>query len=122
MAYFTVLPHRRRVPAQTSSSAYLLTDNWDDWFQFETLFHLIIVDDKGNQHGMGGVKIGQFDMVEGQKRPDLPDRFDQLDDRFFSLGQSDSYYHDVNKLGAVTRDNVLSGPRLAGNRPVGPGT
>jgi predicted ATPase len=82
-------------------------DNWDDWFKYSTLYSLVIFDEDGERHGVGGVKIGQFGMGEGQRRADLPERFDELDERFFSLGQDDSYYDGLNRLGAATRDRVL---------------
>lgn len=82
-------------------------DNWDDWFTYSTLYSLVVFDEDGERHAIGGVKIGQFAMAEGQRRADVPDEFDALDDRFFSLGQDDSYYDDLNRLGAATRDRVL---------------
>lgn len=107
MPYFKVLPYRTRAPAQAADRAYLLTDNWDDWFKFETLYTLVIFDEDGERHSIGGVKIGQFNMPEGQRRADVPEEFDDLDDRFFSLGQDDSYYAGLNQLGAEVRDRVL---------------
>ena len=97
MAYFKVLPNRTRTPAQATSRAYLLTDNWDDWFKYSTLYSLIIFDEDGERHAIGGMKIGQFAMAAGQRRPNIPDDFDALDERFFSLGQDDSYYDDLNR-------------------------
>lgn len=90
-----------------ANRAYLLTDNWDDWFKFSTLYTLVIFDEDGNRHSIGGVKIGQFAMQEDQRRAQLPEEFDTLDDRFFSLGQDDSYYDALNALGAATRERVL---------------
>lgn len=111
MAYFNVLPNGTRIPTVAEDIAYLLTDNWDDWFKFSTLYSLVVFDENGDRHALGGVKIGQFDMAEDQRRADIPEGFDALDERFFSLGQDDSYYDDLNKLGAATRDRVLSGLR-----------
>jgi len=107
MAYFRVLPNGTRVPAQATGRAFLLTDNWDDWFKFSTLYALVVFDEDGKQHAIGGVKIGQFNMADDQRRPGIPENFDQLDERFFSLGQDDSYYGDLNRLGTATRDRVL---------------
>lgn len=107
MTYFRVLPVGTRIPSGTTAQAYLLTDNWDDWFKFSTLYTLVIYDEDGDRHSIGGVKIGQFAMAEDQRRPNLPERFDALDDRFFSLGQDDTYYDALNELGAGTRDRVL---------------
>jgi predicted ATPase len=107
--FFTVLPAGTRAPSDAKSKAFLLTDNWDDWFEFSTLYSLVIFDDHGEKHVIGGVKIGQFGMVKDQRRPDLPLTFNGLDDRFFSLGQDDSYYDDLNDLGFETRERVLVG-------------
>jgi hypothetical protein len=41
-------------------------------------------------------------------RAGRPDVFDRLDDRFFSLGQDDSYYAQLNALGDQVRDEVLA--------------
>lgn len=107
MAYFRVLDVGVRPPLQAVDRAYLLGDNWDDWFKYSTLYSLVVFDEDGERHAIGGVKIGQFAMEEGQRSPNLPVDFDELDDRFFSLGQDDSYYDDLNRLGAATRDRVL---------------
>lgn len=111
MAYFQVLPSGTRAPTEATSKAYLLTDNWDDWFKYSTLYSLIIFDEDGERHTIGGVKIGQFAMADGQRRPRIPEAFDTLDERFFSLGQDDSYYDDLNRLGSAIRDRVLQGLR-----------
>jgi predicted ATPase len=72
---------------------------------------LIVFDKDGERHAIGGVKIGQFAMAEGQRRPRIREAFDTLDERFFSLGQDDSYYDDLNRLGNAIRDRVLQGLR-----------
>src|SRR3954454_1963416 len=107
--YFNVLPHGMRPPAKVYSQAFLLTDNWDDWFKYNTLYSLVVFDVDGERHDIGGVKIGQFDMEEGQRRAAIPESFSQLDDVFFSLGQDDSYYEKLNSLGTQARDRVLQG-------------
>jgi ABC-type branched-subunit amino acid transport system ATPase component len=109
--FFTVLANRVRAPAEARLRAFLLTDNWDDWFKYNTLFSLVVFDAAGAEHRIGGVKIGQFDMEEGQRSAAIPVSFDELDERFFSLGQDDSYYEDLNRLGPELRDRVLRGLR-----------
>jgi hypothetical protein len=101
--YFKVLAHGLRPPAGSKSGAFLLTDNWDDWFKYNTMYTLVVIDNAGERHSIGSVKIGQFNMEEGQRHPDLPTEFDALDERFFSIGQDDSYYDDLNKLGFEIR-------------------
>jgi hypothetical protein len=108
---FSVLPVGTR-PQAIPNQAYLLSDNWDDWFKFATLFSLVIFDQDGNKHDIGGVKIGQFGMPRGQyNRPNVPAEFEELDDTFFSLGQDDSYYERLNGLGAQTRNEILAALR-----------
>ncbi|WP_329560884.1 ATP-binding protein [Streptomyces uncialis] len=87
----------------------MVTDDWDDWFQFNTQYDLRYQDEHGDIHDVGQVKIGQFDMAADQSRPDLPSTFSQLDNRFFSVGQDDSYYQSLNRLGSKVRDEILRG-------------
>lgn len=84
---FEVIPTEKQVPLEGRNIGYLRTDNWDDWFEFNTLYVLTYFDDHGERHDLGGVKIGQFGMERKQRRPAIPEQFRNLDDRFFSLGQ-----------------------------------
>ncbi len=108
---FTVLPDDRGVPKDARSRAFLLIDNWDDWFIYNTMYSLIVYDARGNKFRAYGVKIGQFGMQEGQRRPAIPDEFDELGEEFFSLGQDDSYYEKLNELEPELRDRILRGLR-----------
>lgn len=47
-------------------------------------------------------------MPDGQRRPDLPEKFTALDERFFSVGQDDTYYNNLNQLGSDIRSSYLS--------------
>jgi predicted ATPase len=108
---FTVLPAGSSPSSSPSGEAFLITDDWDDWFRYSTLYHLVIFDTAGNEHSIGDVKIGEFDMVENQRRPNIPDQFELLSERFFSLGQDVSYYESLSHLGTDIRDDVLSATR-----------
>jgi predicted ATPase len=98
-------------PAAMRSEAYLTADSWDDWFKFNTLYTLVIFDASGKRHEVGGIKIGQFGMLETQRQPNLPGKFEALGEEFFSLGQDDSYYTTLNNLGPEIRDGVLKSLR-----------
>lgn len=111
LGQFVVLPNGRNPPRSARCQPFLLTDNWDDWFKYSTVYVLIVVDEAGAQHSIGSVKIGQTKMKKEQRRPDLPEQFDALGDKFFSLGQDDSYYENLNRLGDQWRDQILSGLR-----------
>lgn len=104
----TVIPNIRSTPSTGNDIAYLWTDNWNDWFKYQTLFRLTYFDQQGVRHEIGQVKIGQFEMVDGQGRPELPETSDDgLDDRFFSLGQDADYYENVSKLGRLASRRLM---------------
>ena len=105
---FEVIPNIRRAPNEGRDVGFLWTDNWNDWFKYQTLYELTYFDDAGEKHEIGSVKIGQFGMVEKQARPDLPDDFEELDERFFSLGQDADYYSAVMALGPETETAFLT--------------
>jgi hypothetical protein len=75
----------------------LVEDDWDDWFTFSTMYSVFIVESNTKRRPIGSVKIGQFNMQPQQRRPDIGTTFQALDERFFSLGQDDSYYDKLNK-------------------------
>ena len=106
---FRVLPHGRRSPAGSRNIVFLLTDNWDDWFKYSTLYGIIYYDNDGEKHDLGGVKIGQFNMTKDQRRADLPEQFEQLDNRFFSLGQDADYYKYIHNFGPDVKEDILIG-------------
>src|SRR5262245_28988570 len=97
--YFKVLNVGEQPPPDVRDQAFLITDDWNDWHKYTTQYALVVADAKGKAHPIGDVKIGQFGMREGQKRPDLPDTFDKLNQHFFSLGQDDTYYERLKNLG-----------------------
>ncbi|MEZ5874839.1 MAG: AAA family ATPase [Hyphomicrobiales bacterium] len=105
---FIVVPNERRVPQAGRDIAYLWTDNWDDWFEFNTLYTLTYFDEDGEVHDLGGIKIGQFGMDKGQRRPKLPEKFEILDNRFFSLGQDADYYEALRNLGPRIAAEILT--------------
>jgi ABC-type transport system involved in cytochrome c biogenesis ATPase subunit len=106
---FIVIPNRGRVPLEGRDVAYLWTDNWNDWFRFQTLYALRYFDPEGDLHEIGAVKIGQFDM--DQARPELPADFEELDERFFSLGQDASYYSSIAGLDEELSSRLLTALR-----------
>ncbi len=93
--------------AEAGFDAYLVVDDWNDWFRFNTMYTLFVDDATRTRHRIGSVKIGEFGMSTDQRRPNLDGVFSQLDERFFSVGQDDTYYENLNSLGAEIREAVL---------------
>ncbi len=114
--FFKVLS-KGKVPSDARNCAFLSIDNWDDWGKYRTMFFLIVADENGKIHDIGSVKIGQVGLrpantVEpGQRAPQLPETFDALGDKFFSLGQGEDYYSTLNQLSDNLRQQVFVGLR-----------
>jgi len=88
-------------------TAYLIEDDWDDWFEFATMYSFVLFDKDGVRHELGSIKIGEFDMPKGQRRPGIPSNFTRLGSDFFSLGQDDEYYEALSKLDEDFRQEIL---------------
>jgi ABC-type polar amino acid transport system ATPase subunit len=108
---FQVIPLGERRPRTGEDVVYLVTDAWDDWFKYSTMYRAFYRDVDGDEHVLGEVKIGQFDMELQQRRPEIPGNFPALGDEFFSLGQDDSYYEKLNELGVEVRNTFLTAMR-----------
>lgn len=91
-----------------TNKSYLIIDNWNDWWEFRTMYDLVYVDNSGKVNNIGKVKIGEFSMEEGQDRPNIPVSFEQLDEDFFSVGQSDYYYENLNNISGLVREEILT--------------
>lgn len=86
---------------------FLIEDNWNDWYEFKTTYTLKVITSDNEIYEIGSVKIGQFNMTEKNKRPDIPTSFKNLSNDFFSLGQGIDYYDNLKKLGVKFRQNIL---------------
>lgn len=116
---FAIVENLLQVPRQGRSQAFLVVDNWDDWFSFRTMFTLIVFDPNGVRHAPGSVKIGHTDLQPsrwaenlppGVRSPNLQSRFAGLDPAiFFSLGQDEDYYATLNLLDPDFCRSILVG-------------
>lgn len=107
MGYFVVRNRFERLRNQ-----FLLQhDNWNDFWLYETLYSLYFFDQNGQKHFLGYVKIADDELNEGSDRllPDLPETFDTLETRFFSVGQDSDYYKNIyNSLDELPIDPFLA--------------
>jgi predicted ATPase len=105
------------IPPDARNCAYLIVDNWDDWFSFRTMFTVMVLDEDGMRHQVGSVKIGRVglgaarEIIPGYRAPEIPQEFDELPEGFFSLGQGEDYYESLNKLSEQQRQRLLVGLR-----------
>jgi len=114
---FHVLPQPAKIPTDAKEwTAYLSIDYWDDWRKYRTQFYLTVVDPDGQKHSIGQVKIGSrglkphaggTDIPFGHRYPSLDEHFTQLDDDYFSVGQDEEYYSNLDALGDPIREQVL---------------
>ncbi|WP_417819068.1 AAA family ATPase [Tritonibacter scottomollicae] len=108
---FQIVPNNGVIPSEGNDVGFLWTDNWNDWWEFQTLYSLTFFDEQGEKHELGGVKIAEFGMSDEQKRPNLPEYFEMLEDRFFSLGQDVDYYSALVNLGEQKANAILAALR-----------
>ena len=113
---FVVLPTAaKHAPAEGCEIGYLWTDQWDDWFTYNTTYYFTYFDRAGEKHEIGQVKIGQFNWQIKQRRPDIPDRFERLSNAFFSLGQDIDYYKALMQVAENERVMIFMALRDVAN-------
>ncbi|WP_455451896.1 AAA family ATPase [Streptococcus salivarius] len=65
---------------------------WDDWFTFETEYIVEYIDQDHQSKRIGTIKIAH----DGMSRiPDLPPRFENLSNTYYSLGTDSMYYETL---------------------------
>ena len=101
-----VLDRFGKPPYNAKDLICLTWDNWND-YSFYTLFGMSYVDNLSNTHDIGAIKIGFFGQKERDRVLSIGNKLDKLDDNYFSLGQSDLYYSNLNLLGEEVRDEIL---------------
>lgn len=114
MQFHVALSHAS-IPQVAGPKAYLIHSDWNDWFKFETLYSLVVIDAAGKRHDIGGVKIGCRGLLGGPvvgpntRIPAVPPDFDVLPEGFFSLGDGENYYETLNTLDTELRRAILLG-------------
>lgn len=104
------------------NTVYLIRDNWNDWFYWQTQFSLVYCENATKVTGIGSVKIAQNKMKpesecindEEKKvfsKPSINNEFTTLNQEFFSLGQSENYYETLNLLPKNVKREILLGLR-----------
>lgn len=94
-----------RIPETSILSVYLTIDNWND-FNYRTLYQIVLFDENGHKHDLGYIKIANFGQTTSE-RIELEEEFEELDDRFFSLGQSSDYYVKIQSLNPQLKELFL---------------
>lgn len=97
----------------------LVRDNWNDWFIWVTQFYVIVVTLDNQRIDIGQVKIAKSGMTHESAVSSalLPDTFPQLDETWFSIGQTENYYEQLNELGDQYRDRYLEAIRDIARTP-----
>ncbi len=104
---FKIIPREKRIPDKGVNQAYLKIDRWND-FSFVTMFYLSVYDHEGNLHNIGNVKIGfkgQDTSISTYEK--LESEFIELNDDFFSVGESLDFYKVISKLPENLREELL---------------
>ncbi|MFT5327989.1 MAG: hypothetical protein ACI8P0_005895 [Planctomycetaceae bacterium] len=105
---FQVVKHLSSGSKPKGTLVSLVRDGWDD-FTFKTTFIAYFANEDGTNLVLGPVKIAQRGMVKG--RTPIPSSFEELDDSFFSLGQTDEYYAQLQTLSDEFREQYFASIR-----------
>lgn len=105
LTFFTK-PRGFRIPDTSNLTVYLTLDNWND-FSYRTLYQITLFDENSIKHDLGYIKIANFGQTTDE-RIELEERFEELDDRFFSLGQSSEYYETIQSLNVELKELFLT--------------
>lgn len=107
---FKILDRRGSTLLLTKSHFFLTWDDWDD-FSFHTHFGAFYINEHSERIDLGNVKIGYFGQEGGHadRKLSVNQKFNQLENIFFSVGLDVEYYERLNKLGDSTRDSILKG-------------
>ncbi|MGF6886347.1 putative ATPase [Nocardia sp. GAS34] len=111
-----VVQQADRTLERRPGTVYLVSSDWDDRSQYETLFNIYYINEAGKTISIGGTKIGQFGLRpgaankrrDGYRHPNLPQEFSALGDQYFSLGQDPSFYEALTAIGYRFREEVLT--------------
>ena len=97
----------------------LVRDNWNDWFIWVTQFYVIVVTQDNQRIDIGQVKIAQAGMTPQSAITSalLPAAFPRLNVPWFSIGQTENYYEQLNELGDEYRDWYLDAIRDVARTP-----
>lgn len=108
----------RYVSASAARSQVYLT--WDDWndFSYTTLYGMIYIDATGTKYDFGGVRIAYYGMGIGIHPLEKDSTFTELPEEYFSLGNSEEYYEELNKLSVELRDEILYALRDIAKDPI----
>ncbi|ODV14666.1 MAG: hypothetical protein ABT19_09920 [Rhodanobacter sp. SCN 68-63] len=99
--------------ASAGNEVLLVRDNWNDWFTWVTQFYVIVVTPDNRRIEIGQVKIARRGMTRESATTAalLPPTFSELDNSWFSIGQSENYYEQLNELGEAYRNYYLAAIR-----------
>lgn len=98
-------------PYSNEPTVVLMKDNWNDWFKWYTMYSALVILGDGRKIDLGGVKVAHTGMTEQSGSTQLPQSFTELDESYFSLGQSENYYETLTSLGDELRETYLRAMR-----------
>ncbi len=109
---FNVISRAQAIPQKGLNEAYLRIDHWND-FSFVTMFEVVLFDENGTKHQLGNVKIGFVEQTKQTATHSvLSSTFEELDEKFFSLGDDVAYYKIIaEQLTETCRTSYLKALR-----------
>jgi predicted ATPase len=95
---FQVVSRKTKLPDSGNNTIYLEIDHWND-YSYVTMFHMSLYDELGQYHNIGEIKIGfKGQTAATNTYTQLPESFETLSEKYFSLGQSVDFYRNMASL------------------------
>lgn len=108
---FHVMTHSESWP-DSRDQLLLRPDEWNDWFEFRTLFRAYYREPDGELTDIGPVKIADLTHTyrnESGGGTQPPRDFDSLPAQFVSLGQDESFYYNLRRVMGADRTRTVLG-------------
>lgn len=104
---FIVLPRQHSTPPTCHNTVFLRIDHWND-YSFVTMFYMSFFDSKGESHDIGNIKIGfKGQTTDTSTHSTLEKSFTSLDEKYFSIGEDETFYKNISKIQKETREEIL---------------
>lgn len=108
--FFLITNRFGNTPAGTKNAVILSWDDWND-FSYYTIFGIHFINEREEKIEIGSVRIAYFGQKIGSQERILKigDKFENLEENYFSLGTEDTYYENLNSLNDDRKYEILNG-------------
>jgi predicted ATPase len=104
--FINIVDRYGQFPRFAKSQLFLTWNDWDD-YGYRTTFGVFYVDEYSKKHDLDAVKIAYFGQKPGLQKLQVGDAFEELPKEYFSLGNTFSYYENLNTLPQDIKEKIF---------------